>query len=259
VKVNHGNTEPRHEDLDKPLSTVTATQRGHALVAPTLIQTGYGERPGQAARVPGLHKPIGTLVDGQKHALVGAWLVKHYGDPTDAKRTPVLGSALSKHIGTITARDHHSLAAVTLAKFRGTADNQPGCASIEEPLPTITSGGNRGGVHVAEVRAFLTAYYGNDATSGQQLDLPLRTATTRARFGLVLVEGTEYQVVDIGLRMLEPHELLRAQYGKYADGYDLSDAPTKAKKVKLIGNSVSPENVVELLRANVCREEEAAA
>src|SRR5262249_39151842 len=115
VKVNHGRFEDRSESLSEPLSTVTAQRRGHALVtpfvaepgqrhgrgqrcaqeplptlvgkarhavvAPTLIQTGYGERKGQAARVPGLHKPLGTLVDGQKHALVSAFLSRHFGDP----------------------------------------------------------------------------------------------------------------------------------------------------------------------------------
>ena len=47
-------------------------------VAGTLIQTGYGERPGQAPRVPGLDKPLGTVVAGQKHAVVQAFLAKHY-------------------------------------------------------------------------------------------------------------------------------------------------------------------------------------
>jgi DNA (cytosine-5)-methyltransferase 1 len=252
IKVNHGKWEVRHESLDEPLSTVTATQRGHALVAPTLIQTGYGERPGQAARVPGLFKPIGTLVDGQKHALVSAFLAKHYGDPLrEEGGGVVVGSELGEPIGAVTARDHHSLAAVTLAKFRGTHENQPASAPVDEPLPTISSGGGRGGIHVAEVRAFLTAYYGSDATSGQQLDLPLRTATTRARFGLVLVDGVEHQIVDIGMRMLEPHELLRAQFGRFAEGYDLSAAKTKAAKIRLIGNSVPPEPAELIIRANM--------
>ena len=70
----------------------------------------------------------------------------------------------------------------------------------------------------AEVRAFLTTYYGNDGTSGQSLSEPMRTLTARHRLGLVTVAGEEYQVTDIGLRMLQPHELLRAQFGRFADG-----------------------------------------
>lgn len=103
-------------------------------------------------------------------------------------------------------------------------------------------------MHVAEVRAFLTAYYG---TGGQELLEPLRTATARHRLGLVTVEGNEYQIVDIGMRMLEPHELLRAQFGTYAETYDLSAARTKSAKVRLIGNSVCPEVAEALVRANL--------
>jgi DNA (cytosine-5)-methyltransferase 1 len=179
---------------------------------------------------------------------VAAFLNKHYGDP---RRTSgggvVIGSELEQPIGTITGRDHHSLAAVTLAKLRGTSDAHPGCADVDQPLPTITAGG----YHVAQVRAFLTAYYGSDGTNGQELDDPMRTITTRARLGLVTVEGQDYQITDIGFRMLKPHELQRAQFGKYAEGYDLSAAETLEDQVALLGNSVPPELGEAVLRAQV--------
>jgi DNA (cytosine-5)-methyltransferase 1 len=261
LKVNHGRWEPRHESIGEPLSTVTATQRGHALVVPTLQQSGYGERPGQAARVPGLHQPLGTMVNGQKHALVQAYLVKHFGDPlrSDGGGGIVCGDDLRRPIGAVTARDHHSLAAVTLAKFRGTSDQHPGCADPREPLPAVSSGGGRGGGHVAEVRAFLTAYYGSDGPSGQALSEPMRTLTARHRLGLVTVEGADYQISDIGLRMLQPHELLRAQFGRFADTYDLGAARTKADQIRLIGNSVAPEVAEAIIRANLPRDEARAA
>lgn len=249
VKVNHGKREARAEAIDAPLTTVTATERGHAIVSPTLIQTGYGERPGQRARVPGLHVPLGTCVDGQKHALVGAFLAKHFGDPlrTDRGGGTVIGSELGNPIGTITARDHHTLAAVCLAKFRGTHPNQPAACAVTEPVPTISAGG----IHVAEVRAFLTAYYGSDGPGGQLLTEPMRTLTARHRLGLVTVAGVDWQIVDIGMRMLEPHELLRAQFGRFAAAYDLSAARTKKHQIRLIGNSVCPEVVEALLAANL--------
>lgn len=222
--------------------------------APTLIQTGYGERPGQRPRFLDLHEPLGTCMGGgQKHALVEAFLVKHFGDPLRRQGGgAVVGDALDKPIGTVTARDHHSLAAICLAKFNGNAENgHPGCASIEEPLSTVTSGGGRGGGHIAEVRAFLTAYYSAD--TGQLLTEPLRTITAKHRLGLVTVSGVDYQIVDIGMRMLEPHELLRAQFGRFAEHYDLSAATTKAAKVRLIGNSVCPELAEAIVAANLDR------
>lgn len=290
LKVNHGKWEPRHAPLDEPLSTVTATQRGHAVVvphvskfqqnsvgqqasepldtvmagaqrfgvvAPTLVQTGYGERDGQRPRALQLDLPLGTVVGGgQKHALCEAFLLKHFGDPLRTSGGGVVvGSELREPIGTVTGRDHHSLAAIALAKFRGTDPSHPASASVDEPLPTISAGG----IHVAEVRAFLTAYYGADATGGQLLTEPMRTVTARHRLGLVTVSGVDYQIVDIGLRMLEPHELLRAQFGRHAENYSLAAARTKAGKIRLIGNSAPPEVVEALVRANAPQAERRAA
>ena len=76
---------------------------------------------------------------------------------------------------------------------------------------------------------------------------------------MVTVSGVDYQIVDIGMRMLEPHELLRAQFGRFAAGYDLSAATTKAAKVRLIGNSVCPELAEAVVRANVAPAKERAA
>jgi DNA (cytosine-5)-methyltransferase 1 len=237
VKVNHGRWEPRGEAAEEPLSTVTATQRGHALVAPTLIQTSWGEREGQRPRYLDIHQPLGTVVaGGQKHALVAAFLAKHFGG--------VVGHDLERPVGAVTAKDHHSLAAATLIRFNHDDTGVP----IGTPMPTVTADSN----HIAEVRAFLTAFYGSDGTlgKGQRLDEPARTLTAKHRLGLVTVEGTDYQIVDIGMRMLEPHELLAAQFGRFSAAYDLSAARTKSAKVRLIGNSVCPEMAEVLVRSN---------
>lgn len=246
AKVNHGvgqrtgRREHREHSVREPLTTVTANGRGHALVAPTLVQTGYGEREGQAARVPGLDKPLGTVVaGGQKHALDASFLAKHFGG--------VVGQPVEQPASTITAKDHHGLAAATLVKLRG---NNHG-ADPQEPMPTVSAQGN----HIAEVRAFLTAYHASDYAGGygQAVSEPTRTLTTKHRLGLVTVEGADYQIVDIGMRMLEPHELLAAQFGRFTAAFDLSAAATKTAKVQLIGNSVCPEVVVPLVRANPVR------
>jgi DNA (cytosine-5)-methyltransferase 1 len=238
VKVNHGKDEARGESLESPPSTVVASRRGHALVAGTLVQSGYGERRGQSARVLDIEEPLGTIVaDGVKQACVAAFLNKHYGNG-------VVGQVVDKTIGTVTATDHHSLAAASLVKIQGASHG----IGIEEPMPTIVSGGR----HVAEVRAFLTAYYGTNI--GDRIDVPARTITSKHRLGLVTVEGIDFQIVDIGMRMLEDHELLRAQFGRFAKGYDLSAARTKAGRVKLIGNSVPPEVAEVLVRANALPE-----
>jgi DNA (cytosine-5)-methyltransferase 1 len=254
VKVNHGGREARCENLELPLTTVTAARRGHGLVVPTLVQTGYGEREGQRPRYLDIHQPLGTAVaGGQKHALCAAFLARHFGDPkrTDGGGGVVLGSELGEPMRTVTARDHHSLAAATLVKLRGTNNGATHTSSdIGDPAPTITAGGNRGGTHLAQVLAFLAVYYGEER-GGQSLDEPMRTLTTKHRMGLVTVDGVDHQIVDVGFRMLQPHELLRAQFGRFAATYDISKARTKTKRVRLIGNSVPPEVVEQLVAANV--------
>jgi DNA (cytosine-5)-methyltransferase 1 len=239
VKVNHGKREARGESLEQPLSTVTATQRGHAVIAPVLVNTRNGERATQAARVFDVREPARTVTaKGSQGALVTAFLNKHYGG--NAKPGDVCRD-VREPISTITATDHHSVTAATLVKMRG--DNHG--ADPAEPMPTVSAQGN----HVAEVRAFLVKYF--NTGHGQRLDEPAHTITTRHRLGLVTVEGVDYQIVDIGFRMLEPHELLRAQFGRFAEGYDMSAAKTKRDKVRLIGNSVCPEMVEALVLANM--------
>lgn len=231
VKVNHGDKNGkarRPESIDEPLSTVTATQRGHAIVAPTLVQTSYGERKGQAPRVLDLHKPLGTVVaGGQKHALVEALLAPFISQYNLGQ----VGHEVTKPLPTITAIDHHALVGVTLA---------PEQIATQFPSAQL-------------VMPFLTTYYGNVADIGQAVGEPLRTITTVDRFALVTVtvDGNTYVIVDIGLRMLEPHELLKAQFGKYAKGYRLDKALTKKDQVRLIGNSVVPLMMEAVVRANL--------
>lgn len=269
---------------DQPLSTVTANpKRGHhALVVPTLIQAGYGERPGQAPRVPGLDKPLGTVVaGGAKHALVTAFLAKHY--------TGAIGSDLSDPISTVTSVDHHSLVAAHLVHMghgEGAAGGKRfshGIRDVAAPLNTVTASGapaavvtshlvkmrgdNVGGpvteplhtvsaqgLHHAEVRAFLIKFY-SEGGQHQGLAEPMHTIPTRDRMGLVTVTiaGEEYVIADIGLRMLKPHELYKAQ--GFPDDYRIASgadgAPlTQEAQVRMCGNSVNPPLARALAAAN---------
>lgn len=268
-------------NAQEPLRTqVVQVKGGHfALVVPTLVQTGYGERPGQAPRVPGLEKPLGTVVAGQKHALVQAFLAKHY--------TGVVGHELDKPTGTVTTVDHHSLVTANLIHMGhgegqcGTKRFSHGIRDVEDPLNTITAQGaaagivtshmiklrnnqfgqshedpvptlTAGGGHAGEVRAFLVKYYGSDK-DGQNLPEPLHTVPTRDRFGLVMVKGEPYAIVDIGLRMLTPRELYRAQ--GFPESYVIDtgaagEAITKTAQVRMCGNSVCPPLSQALVAAN---------
>lgn len=121
-----------------------------------------------------------------------------------------------------------------------------------EPLHTVTGGAE----HFAEVRAFLIKYYGSD--QDPRLEEPLHTVTTKDRYGLVTVAGEEYQIADIGLRMLAPKELFKAQgfpdsyiteWGIDHNGQRIN--LTKSAQVRMCGNSVCPPLAAALVRANL--------
>ena len=233
-QTGHGDSG-KVRGIHEPVSTITSKAE-HLLCSPTLVQTGYGERAGQAPRVPGLDKPLGTVVAGaSKHALVAAFLAKHY--------TGVVGTDVRAPIGTVTTQDHHSLVAASMVKLRGTSNS----TAADAPLHTISAGGQ----HHAEVRAFLTAYYGSDQDT--PLTEPMHTVTTKPRFGLVTVAGQQYAIADIGMRMLQPRELYRAQ--GFPDSYVIDRghdgrALPKDAQVRMCGNSVCPPLARALVSAN---------
>ena len=210
---------------------------GHfAVVAPTLVQTGYGERKGQSPRALDIQKPLGVAVaGGVKHALVSAFLEQACGGYYTGA-----GHDLRKPAPTICAKG-------SIQRLVS--------ADMAELSPEAEAGALR-------VAAFLISYYGN----GDALHLtdPLDTVTTRDRMALVTVtiQGTPYVIVDIGLRMLRPHELYKAQgfpadyrIDRTADGRAINNTHA----VRMVGNSVSPPPLRAIAEANLDRVRELRA
>nr|WP_312467308.1 DNA cytosine methyltransferase [Pseudescherichia sp.] len=239
---------------EEPSATVTAGGGGKSqLVTPTLIQMGYGERPGQEPRVPGLHKPIGTVVaGGGKFGLVAANLVKHFGGNYQGA-----GVALDEPAHIVTTTDHHALVASHLVKLRGTCkDGQ----RTDEPMPTVTAGG----LHVGEVKTILAVEGYDQQRADQTLAFLLEYCGADCD-SLVTISGVVYRIVDIGMRMLQPHELYRAQ--GFPDWYIIDrdfrgNRYAKDKQVARCGNAVPPPFAEALVRANLpemCSVKERAA
>lgn len=186
--------------------------------AKLLIQMGYGDNEGR--RVLDLNKPLGTVTSGgNKFALVSAFLAKHYSG--------VVGTCVSNPVGTITTVDHHSLVTVGMTG-----------------MPTDRT---------EEVRAFLINYYGTGMSSA--VNEPLNTCTGHVHSGLVAVRigGKEYAIADIGLRMLQPHELYAAQGFPSGYVFDRSgncEPLSKEAQIRMCGNSVCPPVAAALVKAN---------
>jgi DNA (cytosine-5)-methyltransferase 1 len=224
--------------INDPLGTVTVKDK--SLLCATFLSKYHGEKSNTDTRGQILEDPIRTLDTSNRFSLITANLAKNYGGNYDGP-----GSGMNEPLGTVTTKDHNALVTSHLIKLRGTCkDGQ----TVMESMPTITAGG----LHVGEVRAFLMKYYGTGV--GQNLSDPLGTVTTRHRFGLVTVAGVDYQIADIGMRMLVARELYRGQ--GFLDSYIIDrDANGKklsqATQVKLCGNAVPPQLSEALVRANL--------
>ncbi|UUO22849.1 DNA cytosine methyltransferase [Colwellia sp. M166] len=199
---------------------------------------------GSSQRNMALDEPLRTIcaqVKGGHFALVSAHIAKHY--------TGVNGSDIQTPLHTVTAKDHNALVTSHMVKMRG--DNIG--HGTDEPVHTISAGG----FHIGEVRAFLVEYYGTG--NAHRLDKPLHTVTTKDRFGLITIKGEDYQIVDIGMRMLEPHELFAAQGfpSDYLISHDSNGKKlSKAKQVARCGNAVCPPVAQALVSANIGEEKE---
>lgn len=222
---------------EDPLHTIT-TGNQQCLISPTLIQyhseTAQGEVRGQ-----GIDDPLMTVDGSNRYGLVTSFLSKYYDGGYKGA-----GDTLENPLPTVTAWDHNSVVTANLIQMNNHCDGK----DIRQPLPTITAGDG----HFGEVRAFLIKYYG-DAT-GQDIKAPLDTVTTKDRFGLVTIEGVDYQIVDIGLRMLEPRELYGCQ--GFPEDYIIDHDYTgktypRTEQVRRCGNAVCPPIPAALVRANL--------
>ncbi|MFC6490705.1 DNA cytosine methyltransferase [Nitratireductor sp. GCM10026969] len=252
----------------------------NGVVAATMVQTGYGEREGQAPRALDVKKPIGTQVaGGAKHGVVAAFLAQH--------NTDMVGHEARSPVSTIVQKGcTQSVVAAHLTHFYG-SNVSASAGDPEEPLTTVTTSGGKGGGHEGVVAAhmmrqfgasvgsamddpvgtitaggagkaalisgFLTKYYGQG--DGAAVTGPMHTDTTKDRFGLVTVEidGATYAIADLGMRMLTPRERFRAQ--GFPESYIVDRRPdgsaiTGTVQGRCCGNSVCPPLAEALVRAN---------
>lgn len=247
--LTYGQQGGRNRSVEDPHHTITASAKDqNAVIAPTLIQTGFGERDGQAPRVPGLDKPVGTQVAGaSKHAVVAAFLAQHNAGPRPGQQAKPADAPMST---VTTTGAQQSVVAAHMMTMRGSDRRSATC---DDPLNTLSAGGQ----HAALVAAFMDTYYGTDQAPA--MDGPMPTDTTRDRRSLVTVEidGETFVISDIGLRMLTPRERFRAQgfhdgyiidHGVLADGSTVQ--LTQEVQGRCCGNSVCPPLAQALVEAN---------
>lgn len=232
---------------DEPSATITAGGGGKSQLVSAFLAKHYGGNytgPGV-----GLDEPTHSVTTVDHHAVVAAHLmVNNTGHP---------GGSMESPAHTVTTGNHHAVVASHLVKLRGTCrDGQ----RTDEPMPTITAGGQ----HVGEVKTTL-AVEDYDEERAQQVLAFLQEYCGEDSTGLVEIGGVTYRIVDIGMRMLQPHELYRAQ--GFPEWYIIDQdyrgvKYAKDKQVARCGNAVPPPFAEALVRANLpelCQQKEMAA
>ena len=273
IQCNHGG-ERRPNDIREPMPTITG-KHGYGIVEPYMVQ--IGQTGFTADRSKDVRDPLTTIVSKNEHCLIEPKLAPYMG--TNTTNHP--GGSCKDLIHTITTGNQQCLIRPTLIQYHSeTAQGEVRGQTIKDPIMTV-DGSNRYGLvtsflskfyksgtgqdlreplhtittspgHFGEVRAFLIKYYGEG--TGQDIKEPLDTITSRDRFGLVTINGVDYQIVDIGLRMLEPRELYGCQ--GFPDDYIIDHDYTgktypRSEQVRRCGNAVCPPIPAALVKANL--------
>lgn len=233
----------RGQGVTDPIMTIDASNR-YGLAAATLTKYYNGDHNQDAAA------PLHTITTRDREGLTVANLSKFYGG--------VVGAAASDPLPTVTAVDHNALQTAHMVKMKGT--NLGGQA--QDPLQTITAGGGHHGVVTTRIAK---AEPGADLQNWPKIRAVLNEFCgyhlEDTEVILFLIGGAWYFMADIGLRMLTPRELYRAN--GFPDDYKIERDYTgkeygKTKQVARCGNAVPPPFATALVRANLpewCGEE----
>jgi DNA (cytosine-5)-methyltransferase 1 len=264
VRTSHGERDKSgkkrgrgEHSADAPLPTVLASPE-FGVVAPHLMTMRNAQKPHSAP-----NEPTHTITAGGAHLnLVSAFLAQHNIDGHTGEGNP--GRTAEAPISTVTASgSQQGVVATHMLDMHG---GDMRMAGADEPLRTLTAQG----YHAAQVAAFLTKYYGTD--QDPHITDPMHTVPTRDRFGLVtvMIGGEPWVIADIGMRMLTPRELFRAQ--GFPESYIIDcdfettvirkggrevrvvKPLTKTAQIRMCGNSVCPQMAEALVRANLIDE-----
>jgi len=216
--------------VDKPLPTLTTKQHMY-LCEPFLIDRNYSHAG--AARVRSLDRPAPTLTTRPGQALVVPFILpQHQGRPGQLRVKSV-----DKPLSTLTTTGAEQLVEPSfLVGIDHASAGERHVRSLDKPAPTVVTQQNYALIH-----AHLIKYFGTGMA--QSIDRPLDTVTTKDRFGLVEIFQA-HPWLDIRLRMLQPHELAKAQ--SFPDDYKFCG--NKGEIVKQIGNAVPGKIATALCR-----------
>jgi DNA (cytosine-5)-methyltransferase 1 len=242
--VSFGQQGGRSRPADAPMHTVCASAKDTNGVITAFLSSFYGSDRKNGGGEPGA--PLRTIrAGGQHHAIVSAHIEQANGGP---RMRNAAGRAADMPLSTVTTTGSQQRLVQTMLVEQDALPPE----LLDRAVMTA---------------AFLVKYYGtdgdNEAAQSQPVDRPMDTVTTKARFAVVTVtiDATTYIIVDIGLRMLTPRELARAQgfpedyvlnpvVRKFLRGKWVERPLTISEQISAIGNSVCPPMARAIVAAN---------
>ena len=227
------------QNIHGPLHTITTKDR-EGLVAISMTEY-HGQSVGAA-----LDDPLATTLAKEHQGIVAASLSKFYGEAYTGT-----GSKMSDPLHTVTAIEHNAMSAAHMVKMKGENLGGP----VAEPVQTITAGGGHFGRVITRVEKITDAINLHNwpkirALLNEFCDYNL----AEDEVILFNIAGAWYFMADIGLRMLTPRELYRANGfpPDYVIERDyLGNEYGKTKQVARCGNAVPPPFATALVRANL--------
>lgn len=233
------NTGNIGKSVDEPVPTVTTGNRNFLTVPH--ISKFYGGVTGS-----GITEPLGTVTAIDHNALTAAQLIQYH---SETAKSETRGQSLNEPVMTVDASPRYALTAAHIVKYYS-GDNY---SSPNDPLHTMS------GAHFAVIRTKVEKYDKNGNFGNwdevQKL-LNKHCGYSLADDEILLLEIAEdwYFISDIGMRMLEPRELYRAQ--GFPEDYIIDRDCTgktysRKEQVARCGNAVPPPFAEALVRANL--------
>lgn len=229
--------EVRGQKVSEPILTVDGSNR-YGLMTPYLSKFFGGVTGAEVG------KPLPTVTAIDHNALTAPFLTQYYGGADHA-------NTVNKPLQTITVQPRHFLCKNFLTVLRNNMDSQ----SIEEPLKTITAHAS----HFADTKVYIKKYSpGCNLKYWPKIKVMLNEYTewdiADDEVLIFNIDGIEHFISDIGLRMLQPDELYKAQ--GFPDDYKIAvdykgNTYPKSKQVARCGNAVPPPFATALIRANL--------
>lgn len=280
-----GQSRPR--SADEPVATMT-TKADTVIVGACLIGAGG---PAYSGKPASIEQPFGTLVAENHKQLVAPYVVKHFGGMTGVRiDTPLpttttrgtqnqiaaayvtkmrgdnVGHEAGEPLHTVSAGGtHHAVTTAYLVKYYG---NEKEGQDIAKPIGTVTTKDRFGLLQVEGLAPPLTdeerysAWWTMRFLEAYEVCPPSGDVIPGPRPSFLMLG--DFVVWDIGMRMLVPRELYRAQ--SFPEGYKIDHFMAqpepgvkvftplpKTGQVRMCGNSVPPVMAEVVARHNVPR------